>query len=270
MHYVLPAFIIVASIPTDFFVMQRYFIEVAYKGAGYAGFQIQENAVTIQSEVEQAMAVLFKQKVSLTGSSRTDAAVNALQNFFHFDFDQPIPERYIYNLNAMLPSAIVIKRIIAVQANAHCRFDAVSREYSYHVYKNKNPFLYHQAYYFPYTIDFDLLQQAATAIMQYTDFTSFSKRNTQVKNFMCHIIESRWSRTEDYMVYHVKANRFLRGMVRGLAGTMLQVGRGKMSIEDFHTIIANRDCTKANFAVPGYGLFLVQVNYPSGYFEQTT
>ncbi|HRO46402.1 tRNA pseudouridine(38-40) synthase TruA [Agriterribacter sp.] len=250
--------------------MQRYFIEVAYKGAGYAGFQIQENAVTIQSEIRQAMAVLFRQDILLTGSSRTDAGVNALQNFFHFNFDRPIPERYIYNLNAILPAAIVIKRIIPVHAHAHCRFDAISREYSYHVYKNKNPFLYNQAYYFPYTIDFDLLQQAASAIMEHTDFTSFSKRNTQVKNFICRITESRWSREADHMIYHVKANRFLRGMVRGLVGTMLQAGRGKISIESFHTIIAGRDCTKVNFAVPGHGLFLEKVNYPSHYFMQSS
>ncbi|HTN06209.1 tRNA pseudouridine(38-40) synthase TruA [Agriterribacter sp.] len=246
--------------------MQRYFIEVAYTGAGYAGFQIQENAVTIQSEIRQAMAVLFKEEILLTGSSRTDAEVNALQNFFHFNFDQAIQERHIYNLNALLPPAIVIKQIIPMAANAHCRFDAISREYSYHVYKNKNPFLYNQAYYFPYTVNFDLLQQAASAILTYTDFTSFSKRNTQVKNFICHIAESRWSREEDHMVYHVKASRFLRGMVRGLVGTMLQVGRGKVSIENFHAIITGRDCTKANFAVPGHGLFLVKVNYPSDYF----
>ncbi len=250
--------------------MQRYFIEVAYNGAGYAGFQIQENAVTIQSEVRQAMNVLFKQEVLLTGSSRTDAGVNALQNFFHFNFDRPIPERYIYNLNAILPPAIVIRRIIPVHAHAHCRFDAISREYSYHVYKNKNPFLYNRAYYFPYTVDFDLLQQAASAIMEYTDFTSFSKRNTQVKNFVCRITESRWSREADHMIYHVKANRFLRGMVRGLVGTMLQAGRGKISIENFHTIIAGKDCTKVNFAVPGHGLFLVKVNYPSLYFMQSS
>ncbi|HRN55717.1 MAG TPA: tRNA pseudouridine(38-40) synthase TruA [Agriterribacter sp.] len=246
--------------------MQRYFIEVAYKGAGYAGFQIQENAVTIQSEIRQAMAVLFKQDIGLTGSSRTDAGVNALQNFFHFNLDQPIPERYLYNLNALLPPAIAIKRIIPVHAGAHCRFDAVSREYHYHVYRQKNPFLHNQAYYFPYTIDFDLLQQAASAVMEHTNFTSFSKRNTQVKNFICHITESRWSRDEDHMIYRVQSNRFLRGMVRGLVGTMLQAGRGKISIAHLHTIIADRDCSKVNFAVPGHGLFLMKVNYPPHYF----
>lgn len=249
--------------------MQRYFIEVAYKGAGYAGFQIQENAVTIQSEIQKAMLVLFRQDILLTGSSRTDAEVNALQNFFHFDFEHPIPGRYLYNLNAILPPAIVIKRILPVHPDAHCRFDAVSREYRYEVYKNKNPFLYNQAYYFPYTLNFELLQQAASALLQYSDFTSFSKRNTQVKNFNCRITESRWSREEDRMVYYVRSNRFLRGMVRGLVGTMLHVGRGKINIPDFHAHIANRDASKTNFAVPGHGLYLVNVNYPPGYFTRS-
>ncbi len=248
--------------------MQRYFIEVSYKGAGYAGFQIQENAVTIQSEIQKAMAVLFKQDILLTGSSRTDAEVNALQNFFHFDLERHIPGHYLYNLNAILPSAIVIKHIIPVHPGAHCRFDAVSREYRYEIYKNKNPFLYNRAYYFPYTLDFDLMQQAASALLEYSDFTSFSKRNTQVKNFNCHIMESRWSREQDRMIYYVRSNRFLRGMVRGLVGTMLQVGRGKISITDFHAHIVNRAASKTNFAVPGHGLYLVNVNYPPGYFAR--
>lgn len=249
--------------------MQRYFLEVAYKGSGYAGFQVQENANTIQGEVERAMQILLKHPVPLTGSSRTDTGVNALQNFFHFDFDRPVLQRHIYNLNALLPPAIVIKQIIPVHPDAHCRFDAISREYSYHVYQDKNPFLYDRAYYFPYTIDPDMLQQAATAILSYSDFTSFSKRNTQVKSFICHIMESRWRAEQHQLIYEVKANRFLRGMVRGLTGTMLLVGQGKMSIEEFHAVIRGKDCTKTNFAVPGYGLFLEKVNYPPGYFTAT-
>lgn len=248
--------------------MQRYFIEVAYKGAGYAGFQIQENAVTIQSEIQKAMVVLFKQDILLTGSSRTDAEVNALQNFFHFDIDHPTPGGYLYNLNAILPPAIVIKRIIPVHSGAHCRFDAVSREYRYEIYKNKNPFLYNQAYYFPYTLDFDLLQQAASTLLQYSNFTSFSKRNTQVKNFNCQIMESRWIRGDDRLIYQVRSNRFLRGMVKGLVGTMLHIGRGRIGITDFRTHIANRDPSKTNFAVPGHGLYLVSVDYPPGYFDR--
>lgn len=247
--------------------MGRYFIEVAYEGAAYGGFQIQHNAVTVQSEIQQAMHVLFKQTIVLTGASRTDAEVNALQNFFHFDIDQVIPEKNIYNLNAILPPDIVIKRFIPVPSNAHCRFDAIGREYRYYIYRTKNPFLRRSAYYFPYSLDFDLLQQAASAVLEYTDFSSFSKRNTQVKTFVCQLQESRWSDEDDHLVYHVKANRFLRGMVRGLVGTMLQVGRRKIDIAAFHKIIEGRDCTKANFAVPGHGLFLVKVNYPHGYAD---
>lgn len=246
--------------------MGRYFIEVAYKGADFAGFQIQDNAVTIQSKIQEAMQIIFKKEIQLTGSSRTDSGVNALQNYFHFDLELPVSNRYLYNLNALLPSEIVIKKILPVKPDAHCRFDAISREYHYHVYKTKNPFMYHQAYFYPYTLNFELLEEAAAIILQYTDFSSFSKRKTQVKNFNCRIIKSRWSQKDDILTYQVQANRFLRGMVRGLVGTMLQMGRGKMSLEDLHRLIAEKDSSRTNFAVPGYGLFLTQVNYPEGYF----
>ncbi|MCO5235543.1 MAG: tRNA pseudouridine(38-40) synthase TruA [Chitinophagaceae bacterium] len=248
--------------------MHRYFIEVAYKGAGFAGFQIQDNAVTIQSEIQRAMQIVFKREIPLTGSSRTDTGVNALQNYFHFDSEALMADRYLYNLNAILPPDIVIKKMFPVPPGAHCRFDAVGREYVYYVYKEKNPFLYRQAYYYPYTLDFELLQQAAAVILHYTDFTAFSKRNTQVKNFNCGIVKSSWSSTEDSLVYEVQANRFLRGMVRGLTGTMLQVGRGKMTVGDFQQIVAGKDPSKTNFAVPGYGLFLKKVHYPTGYFDR--
>ncbi len=204
--------------------MGRYFIEVAYKGADFAGFQIQDNAVTIQSKIQETMQIIFKKEIQLTGSSRTDTGVNALQNYFHFDFREPVSNRYLYNLNALLPPGIVIKNILPVQPNAHCRFDAIDREYHYHLYKEKNPFLYQQAYYYPYALNCNLLQQAATAILQYSDFSSFSKRRTQVKNFNCRIIKSEWSQTDNILTYKVQANRFLRGMVRGLVGTMLQIG----------------------------------------------
>ncbi|MBX2922054.1 MAG: tRNA pseudouridine(38-40) synthase TruA [Chitinophagaceae bacterium] len=241
--------------------MSRYFIEATYKGTAYAGFQVQDNAATIQSEIQKALGVFFRQEFLLTGSSRTDAGVHALQNFFHFDFDGSIPERVIYNINAILPPDIVIKRVYAVHPGAHCRFDAVSREYRYFLYHTKNPFLSDRAYYFPYTLDKIKLQEAAAVIKEYSDFTSFSKRNTQVKNFVCTIMESEWQETSDGWVYYVKANRFLRGMVRGLTGTMLQAGRGKIDIPAFRAIIEKRDCTAADFAVPAHGLFLCRVNY---------
>jgi len=158
--------------------MQRYFLEVAYKGTHYSGFQIQQNAVTIQSEVEKALTILFKQPFNLTGSSRTDAGVHALQNFFHFDTNVNIEPKQLYNLNSILPFDIVAKEIYKVEDNAHCRFDAVSREYKYFIYMEKNPFLQETSWYYPFALDIGMLKEVASLIPDYSDFTSFSKRNT--------------------------------------------------------------------------------------------
>jgi tRNA pseudouridine38-40 synthase len=232
---------------------------VAYRGTNYSGFQSQENANTIQQEVEQAFRILQRQSVSLTGSSRTDAGVHALQNFFHFDFDNTLHPQFIYKINAILPADIVVKSVRAVADDAHCRFDATSRTYEYFIYRGKDPFLEDRAWYFPYTLDMDALQQAARAITEYQDFTSFSKRNTQVKTFACTIMESGWTQRTEGLVYRVRANRFLRGMVRALVATMLQVGRGTLTMDQFRSIIDAKDCTRASFAAPSHGLFLVEV-----------
>jgi tRNA pseudouridine38-40 synthase len=257
--------------------MPRFFLEVSYKGTAYSGFQIQHNANTVQAEIEKAVGVLMKGAspeidghiLTLTGSSRTDAGVHALQNFFHFDV--PVSpgqwkgiktnEQFIYKLNAILPSDIVVKGISQVQETAHCRFDAISREYKYYTYQHKDPFLEDRALYFPFNLNIPLMQEAATIIRHYTDFTSFSKRNTQVKTFQCNILESGWSIQNNCLVYTVVANRFLRGMVRGLTATMLKVGRGTLTLAEFKSIIELKDCTKASFAVPAKGLFLISVNY---------
>jgi tRNA pseudouridine38-40 synthase len=250
--------------------MNRYFLEVTYKGTNYAGFQVQENAVTIQYEVEKVLAVFFRQPIALTGSSRTDTGVHARQNYFHFDTGISIPQKAVYNLNAMLPPDIAINRLIPVKEGAHSRFDALAREYEYFIYQYKAPFLNDRAYYFPYTLNLPAMQQAAAIILEYRDFTSFSKRNSQVKTHNCTIMYSEWVEREGgLIVYRVKANRFLRGMVRGLVGTMLQVGRGKLSLEGFRQVIEALDCSQADFAVPGHGLFLVKVVYPDGYFANT-
>src|SRR5258705_5292186 len=243
--------------------MPRYFLEVAYKGTNYSGFQSQHNANTIQAEIEKALTILQKEKVILTGSSRTDAGVHALQNFFHFDFDRLLNSEFVYKMNAILPEDIVVNQIIPVAEDAHCRFDALSREYKYYLYRYKNPFLKDIAFYYPYKLDIEILHQAAAIIKEYEDFTSFSKRNTQVKSFKCEIQESKWYWEKDCLVYHVKANRLLRGMVRALTATMLKIGRGQMSLVQFRGIIEAKDCTKASFAVPAQGLFLVSVAYPS-------
>lgn len=246
--------------------MQRYFLEVAYKGTNYSGFQIQNNARTIQLEVETALNIFFKTKVDLTGSSRTDAGVHALQNFFHFDSDIAFEQKQIYNINSILPKDIVIKNIYKVPENAHSRFDALHRSYKYFVYQNKNPFNEDRGYFFPFKIDKNSLEETAKIILKYTDFTSFSKKHTQVNNFNCSIYKSYWSEEDDCLIYNVCGNRFLRGMVRGLVATQLKVARGHLKLKDFNEIIESKNCNKAFFEAPAQGLFLTEVFYGNEYF----
>jgi tRNA pseudouridine38-40 synthase len=245
----------------------RYFLEVSYEGTSYSGFQSQKNANTIQAEIQKAFKILLREEIELTGSSRTDAGVHAYQNYFHFDIENELSSQLLYNLNAVLPSDIAIKNLLKVKPDAHCRFDAITREYNYFIYQKKNPFLADRAFYFPYPLDLDSMQNAASLIKEYTDFTSFSKRNTQVKSFICEINDSKWITQGECIIYQVKANRFLRGMVRALTATMLKLGRGKMTAAIFKNILEARDCTLANFAVPPQGLFLMKVNFPDNYFH---
>lgn len=242
--------------------MSRYFLDISYKGTNYSGSQSQKNANTIQAEIEKAFNILHKENISMTGSSRTDAGVHALQNFFHFDYEGLIHPHFVYKMNAILPGDIVIRKTIPVNDEAHCRFDAIAREYKYYIYGQKNPFLSDRAYYYPYKLNWDKLELAAQAIKKYKDFKSFSKRRSQAKTFLCEIFESKWIKEKDCFVYHVKANRFLRGMVRAMVGTMLLVGRENISVNDFKKIIENKDCTMANFNAPASGLFLVAISYP--------
>ena len=239
----------------------RYFLELSYKGTSYAGFQRQENANTVQEEVEKAFEILHRERVEMVTSSRTDAGVHALQNYMHFDFERAVHPQFIYKMNAILPNDIVVRKVFEVDKDAHSRFDAIAREYRYYVYRSKDPFLEDRAYYYPYTLDVELMNRAANELMQYEDFTSFSKRNTQVRTFICQIMESEWVEEGSCLVYRVRGNRFLRGMVRGLTGTMLKLGRGRITLEEFHGIIRAKDCTRANFSVPGKGLFLTKVEF---------
>jgi tRNA pseudouridine38-40 synthase len=248
--------------------MPRYFLEVAYLGTRYAGSQVQANAVTVQWELSKALETLLRKPVILTGSSRTDSGVHAVQNFYHFDFENEVPAKSMYNMNALLPTDISVNGLYPVTADAHCRFDALSREYEYIIYRRKNAFLADRAFFYPYTVGRAALDEVAAMVTGYRDFTSFSKRNTQTKTTECTIMESYWEDRGDTLVYRVKGNRFLRGMVRGLVGTMLQAGRGKITVEGFREIIEARDGMRADFSVPGHGLFLMKVEYAEGYFEK--
>lgn len=247
--------------------MQRYFIEVAYMGTTYSGFQTQQNAKTIQSEVELALKILYKEDIRLTGSSRTDAGVHADQNFFHTDSPIQFLQHHIYHLNAILPQQIVIKNIYAVADAAHCRFDASARRYEYHIVRKKNPFLQDRSFYFPYKIDFDLLEEMAVQIKIIKDFTSFAKRHSQVKNFNCQIQESFWKMQDDVLIYTVQGNRFLRGMVRGLTGTMLKLSKQGKGAKSLLEIADAKNCAFADFSVPGRGLFLKSVIFDSSVYE---
>ena len=241
--------------------MPRYFLEVAYKGTNYSGFQSQDNALTVQAEVEKAFSTLQRVPVVMTGSSRTDAGVHALQNFFHFDFEESLHPQFTYKINAILPDAIVVKSLRGVKADAHCRFDAVYRRYQYYLYNTKDPFKEDRAWFYPYPLNKELLQAAALILLEVDDFTSFSKRNTQVKTFLCQLTESQWIEEGGCLVYAVKGNRFLRGMVRALVSTMLLVGREKITLGEFKDIIRVKDCTRASFVAPAHGLFLMEVGY---------
>ncbi|WP_132053943.1 tRNA pseudouridine(38-40) synthase TruA [Pseudocnuella soli] len=243
--------------------MARYFLEVAYKGTRYSGFQIQENAITVQSEIEQALELIQRQSISLTGSSRTDAGVHAWQNFFHFDLEESLHPQLLYKLNAVLPCDIVLKAIYPVASEAHSRFDAVSREYEYYIYKFKDPFRRDTAYYVPYPLDLEALAEAAAIIKEQTNFAAFSKTNTQVKNFRCSILKSEWREENGLLVYNIKGNRFLRGMVRLLTATQLKIARGKYNMADFKKLFETGQ--KCGFSVPAHGLFLKEVAFPIGH-----
>lgn len=245
--------------------MPRYFIELGYDGTKYAGFQIQNNANSIQHEVEHALKTVLRTPIQLTCSSRTDAGVHAIFNYFHFDCNLfshiIVGVKLMSSLNALLPGDIVIKRIYEVPSDKHCRFSAKSREYHYFIYKSKNPFLLDRAFFYPYKLDLQKLNEAAGILMEYQDFSSFSKKHTQVKSFECQIFKSNWSLDKDTFIYSVTANRFLRGMVKGLVGTMLKVSTGKITLQNFRDIIESKDASQANFAVPSKGLFLITVEF---------
>ena len=242
--------------------MAKYFLELSYMGTRYNGFQVQPNVPTVQGELEKALKTLLKEEIDLSTSSRTDAGVHACQNFFHFESGLEITQKNIYNLNAILPRDIAVINIYKMHPEAHSRFDALGRKYKYYIYNYKDPFMWDRGWYYPFKLDIDLLNQAAAVVMGYEDFTSFSKRNTQVHTFICHIKEARWQMEGNTLIFTVEANRFLRGMVRALVATMLKVSRGAVTMEQFKAIIEAKDCAKADFSAPAKGLFLQEVSYP--------
>jgi len=245
--------------------MTRYFLEVMYNGVLFHGSQLQGSTPTVQLSINQALNTLFRKEIISFGASRTDQGVHALCNYYHFDTEETLHPDFMYKMNSILPEGISIsKMFFANDLGTNARFDAISRSYRYRIYAKKNPFLVKRALYYPFHINFETLNRTAAIIKEYSDFESFSKRNTQSATFRCTISDSHWEQHGEEIHYIVSANRFLRGMVRGLVGTQLQIARGKGTIEGFRKIIEAKDCTQANFSVAGHGLYLEQIVYPVG------
>jgi tRNA pseudouridine38-40 synthase len=244
--------------------MPRYALQVMYDGTAFNGSQIQGEQPTVQLALNVALSTLLRSPSETYGASRTDEGVHALGNFYHFDSDLSLSARTPYQLNAMLPNALSVRNLFATAAAFNARFDATSRRYRYRIYRKKNPFLYNRSLHFPYPLDKSMLDATAASLFEYTDFESFSKRGAQVKTYKCKIIQSYWEEVGGELHYVVEANRFLRGMVRGLVGTQLRAGRGKYDLSEFHRIIQAKDCSQADFSPKGWGLYLEEVVYPEG------
>jgi tRNA pseudouridine38-40 synthase len=242
----------------------RYFIEHAYNGTAYCGWQIQNNGLTVQQMLEEKLSVVLRTPIKLIGSSRTDTGVHAVQQYAHFDIDRLLEdsEGLVYRLNGMLPFDIAVRRLVPVADTAHSRFDATHRRYCYRIAREKSPFLQNQAYLFRKQIDRERMNEAAAMLIGTHDFESFSKIHTDVKNFFCDISFAYWEADEpDLWQFHIQSNRFLRGMVRALVGTLLEVGEGKRSLTDFERLIQLRDRKKAGPQAPPHGLYLMEVGY---------
>lgn len=249
--------------------MTRYFLEVAYLGTAFHGSQIQNHLPTVQGALNHALSILFKKPIETFGASRTDEGVHAYCNMYHVDLDEQLWPSFQYQINAILPQTISLNKIYqAKDLTVNARFDAIERSYVYRIYQQKNPFLKDSAFYFPFQLDRNILQKTAKVIMEYSDFESFAKRNSQTSTHICRIYQSEWREEEGVLSYHVKGSRFLRGMVRALVGTQLRIGRGKGDVDSFREIIEAKNCQLADFSVPGYGLYLNGIQYPKGALKE--
>ncbi|MCD8167373.1 MAG: tRNA pseudouridine(38-40) synthase TruA [Bacteroides sp.] len=251
--------------------MHRYFIYLAYDGTNYHGWQIQPNGDTVQQQLMNALSTLLRRTVEITGAGRTDTGVHASLMVAHFDHPETLPDPVFLTekLNRLLPPDISIYRIREVKPEAHARFDATYRQYQYHIINRKSPFGRQYCYRVHGTLDFDKMNKAASQLFNYTDFTSFSKLHTDAKTNYCRIMHAAWTpRGEDKWVFTIQADRFLRNMVRAIVGTLLEVGKGKLTVEGFCHIIEEKDRCKAGTSVPGQALFLTDVSYPEDLFKE--
>lgn len=245
----------------------RYFFEIAYNGANYNGWQSQKNGVGVQAVVENALSQLLKSQIPIVGSGRTDTGVHCEQQFFHADIQNAFsPGDLIRRLNSFLPRDIAIRSIRRVRPDASARYDAVERTYRYEITRIKDPFAEGRAWHFFKPLDIQTMNKAAALLEGEHDFECFSKVKTDVNHFLCNVKSAKWKSQGSRLIFHISANRFLRGMVRAVVGTLLDVGTGKISLRDFRLVLQSCDRRKAGPNVPAHGLYLVRVRYPASIF----
>jgi tRNA pseudouridine38-40 synthase len=245
-------------------VFLRYFVELSYNGKDYHGWQYQPNAISIQEVIENALTVLIGNKTAVVGCGRTDAGVHAIQYYLHFDIAHTVEESKLkFKLNAILPYSISVHQLFLVMEDDHARFDAISRTYEYRIYLGKNPFLIDTVLQVQnQEFDLEKMNSASEALYNFRNFKAFSKSKTDVKTFDCIVSQAGWIKQGNHLTFHITANRFLRNMVRAIVGTLLDIGTGKTTLDDFIKIIENKDRTCAGASVKAKGLFLTKVNYP--------
>lgn len=252
--------------------MQRYFIQLSYDGTAYHGWQIQENTFrTIQQVINEMLSRLLNEPVFITGCGRTDTGVHAKQYYAHFDCTKDLKDdeaKWIFKFNHALPPDIAIQKIIRVEANANARFDAVARTYEYHIHRKKNPFLVNRSYYMYFDLDVEKMNEAAKVLFEYIDFSSFAKSNTQNFTNNCKIYKADWCIKEEQLIFTISADRFLRNMVRAIVGTLINVGKGKISLDEFKMIIEKKNRSSAGLSVPACGLYLTNITYPMNYLNE--
>jgi len=247
----------------------RYFIRLSFKGTAYHGWQIQPNAPTIQAVLNRDMSIILGETIETTGAGRTDTGVHAKVFYAHFDSEKDHLDnqgKMIHQLNGILPADIAVQEILKVNPDAHARYSALSRTYEYHILRAKDPFLPGFAHTVTRALDMQKMDEATRILFEYTDFTSFSRVDTDVSNYNCRIMQADWKSEGHLLVFTIRADRFLRNMVRAIAGTLLDVGTGRTTPEGFRTVIESRNRSAAGASAPAKGLFLTAIDYPGNIF----
>lgn len=250
----------------------RYFIQLNYKGTNYHGWQIQPNAITVQEVLKNTFSTILKEDIEITGAGRTDTGVHASFFIAHFNSLRPDlqnDEKLLFKINGFLPKDIAVQKLYQVTNDAHARFDAISRTYHYYIHQEKDPFLLESSYFSTQKLDVDLMNKACKLLQSYTDFTSFSKLHTDVKTNNCKITQAFWTQENHKLKFTITADRFLRNMVRAIVGTLIDIGKKKISLEDFIIIIKSKNRSDAGVSVPAHGLYLENITYTDTIFKKT-